>query len=241
MVVEIIASLSDASKKFFFNQVLTDINLNVKSGEILGLIGPIDSGKTTCVRCMIGLEDLTGGKAFVLNEKIPKRKLLDKIGYMGQETALYETLTAYENMVCFGKLKHLKGLELKNEIDKNLKLVELQDAADRTVSKLSKDMKRRLSLAITLLGDPQFIVLDEPTVDIEPKLRLSIWSELRRRAEAGAGVIVTTHVMSEALQCDKVALLVEGKILAEGTPEELMHEFNASSIEEVIINMEAIT
>lgn len=237
-MTEIIASLEAADKKFFFNQVLKNINLNVKSGEILGLIGPSGSGKTTCIRCMMGMEDLTDGEAYVLNEKMPKRKVLDKIGYMGQETALYETLTAYENMVFFGKLKNLKGQELKNEIDKNLKLVELEDAGRKTVSKFSGGMKRRLSLAITLLGSPDFIVLDEPTVGIDPKLRLSVWNQLRELAGCGAGIIVTTHVMSEAEKCDSVALLVEGEIKAAGTPEELMNKFNASSIEEVFINME---
>ena len=240
-MTEIIASLEAADKKFFFNQVLKNINLNVKSGEILGLIGPSGSGKTTCIRCMMGMEDLTDGEAYVLNEKMPKRKVLDKIGYMGQETALYETLTAYENMVFFGKLKNLKGQDLKNEIDKNLKLVELHDTGRKTVSKFSGGMKRRLSLAITLLGSPDFIVLDEPTVGIDPKLRLSLWNQLGTLAGEGAGIIVTTHVMSEAEKCDRVALLVEGEIFAQGTPAELMNEFNASSIEEIFINMEAIT
>lgn len=238
IVAEIIASLHGAGKKFFFNQVLTDISLKVQSGEILGLIGPSGSGKTTCIRCMLGMEDLTEGEARVLNEKMPKRKVLDKIGYMGQETALYETLTAHENMVFFGRLKNLKGEELKKEIDKNLKLVELENTAGKTVSKFSGGMKRRLSLAITLLGSPGFIVLDEPTVGIDPKLRLSVWQQLRELADSGAGIIVTTHVMSEAEKCDRVALLVEGKIFAQGTPKELMTEFKAASIEEVFINME---
>lgn len=240
-MAEIIASLNAADKKFFFKRVLKDINLTVKSGEILGLIGPGDSGKTTCIRCMLGMEDLTGGEAHVLNEKMPKRKVLDKIGYMSQGTALYETLTAYENMLFFGKLKNLKNPELSEEIDKNLKLFGLADTGSKTVSKFSGSMKRRLSLAAALLGDPEFIVLDEPTAAIEPKLRLPVWNHLRTLADTGAGIIVTTRVMSEAEKCDRVALLVEGEILAEGTPAELMNEFKASSIEEVFINMEAVT
>lgn len=237
-MAEIIASLHDADKKFFFDQVLKNINLNVNSGEILGLIGPSGSGKTTCIRCMLGMEELTEGEAYVLNERMPKRKVLDRIGYMGQETALYETLTAYENMVFFGKLKNLKGKELKEEIDKNLKLVELENAGGKVVSKFSGGMQRRLSLAVTLLGAPRFIVLDEPTVGIDPKLRLSVWNQLRTLADDGAGIIVTTHVMSEAEKCDSVALLVEGEIFAQGTPKELMNKFKADSIEEVFINME---
>src|SRR5699024_7034251 len=143
-MTEIIASLREAEKKFFFNQVLTDINLTVNRGEIVGLIGPEESGKTTCLRCLIGMEDLTGGEAHVLNKKRPKRSVLNRIGYMSQETALYETLTAYDNMVFFGKLKNLKGRNLKAEIDKKLRLVELQDAGHKAVTKVANSMKGRL-------------------------------------------------------------------------------------------------
>lgn len=240
-MAEIIASLHDAGKKFFFARVLKDINLEVKKGEILGLIGPSGSGKTTCIRCMLGMEELTEGEAYVLSEKMPKRKVLDRIGYMGQETALYETLTAEENMKFFGKLKNLSGDTLKKAIDKNLKLVDLKSESGKVVSKFSGGMKRRLSLAITLLGEPEFIVLDEPTVGIDPKLRLTVWDQLREIADEGNGLIVTTHVMSEAEKCDRVALLVDGKIFAEGTPKALMAQFNAASIEEVFINMEVET
>lgn len=240
-MAEIIASLHDAGKKFFFHRVLKNINLEVKKGEILGLIGPSGSGKTTCIRCMLGMEDLTEGEAFVLNEQMPKRKVLDRTGYMGQETALYSTLTAYENMVFFGQLKNLSKETLQAEIDKNLKLVDLNEYRNKVVSQFSGGMKRRLSLAITLLGSPEFIVLDEPTVGIDPKLRLSVWNQLSALADEGKGLIVTTHVMSEAEKCDRVALLVDGEILAVGTPEDLMREFKAASIEEVFINMEVET
>lgn len=240
-MAENIASLHGADKKFFFNQVLTDINLTVKTGEIVGLIGPEESGKTTCVRCLIGMEDLTDGKAYVLNEQMPKRKMLSNIGYMGQETALYETLTAHENMVFFGKLKNLKGRELKSEIDKNLKLVELHEAERKTVSKFSGDMKRRLSLAITLLGSPELIVLDEPEAWINPLLRLMVWNQLRTLADEGAGIIVTAQGMSGVEKYDRVVLLNNGRIVAEGPPEALMNEYKAASIEEVFINMEEIT
>lgn len=240
-MAEIIASLHGADKKFFFNQVLTDINLTVKTGEIVGLIGPEESGKTTCVRCLIGMEDLTDGKAYVLNEQMPKRKMLSNIGYMGQETAIYETMTAHENMVFFGKLKNLKGQELKSEIDKKLKLVELHEAERKTVSKFSGDMKRRLSLAITLLGSPELIVLDEPEAWINPLLRLTVWNQLRTLADEGAGIIVTAQGMSGVEKYDRVVLLNHGRIVAEGPPEALMNEYKAASIEEVFINMEAIT
>lgn len=240
-MAEIIASLSEADKKFFFNQVLTDINLTVKSGEILGLIGPEESGKTTCLRCLIGMEDLTAGKAHVLDEQMPKREMLSNIGYMGQEAAIYKTMTAYENMVFFGKLKNLKGEKLKSDIDKNLKLVELHEAKREVVSKFSVDMKRRLSLAIALLGSPKLIVLDEPEAWINRKLQLKVWNHLRTLADEGAGIIVAVQKTGGVEKYDKVALLNNGRIMAEGSPEALMTEYKAASIEEAFINMEAVT
>ena len=240
-MTKIIASLQDADKKFFFNQVLADINLTVKAGEIVGLIGPEESGKTTCIRCLIGMEDLTDGKAHVLDEQMPKRKMLSKIGYMGQEAAIYGTMTAHENMVFFGKLKNLKGQELKSEIDKNLKLVGLHETGSNKVSKFSGDMKRRLSLAIALLGSPKLIVLDEPGAGINPELRLSVWNHLRTLADEGAGIIAAAQWMSGVEQYDRVVLLNKGRIVAAGRPEALMNEYKAASIEEVFINMEAVT
>lgn len=228
-------------KKFFFNQVLTDINLTVKAGEIVGLIGPEESGKTTCIRCLIGMEDLTDGKAYVLEEQMPKREMLSNIGYMGQETAIYDTMTAHENMVFFGKLKNLKGQELKSEIDKNLKMVELHKAEHKRVSKFSGEMKRRLSLAITLLGNPKLIVLDEPEGWINPELRVTIWNQLRRLADAGAGIIVAAQGVSGIESYDRLLLLNRGRIAAEGSAAALMSEYKADSIEKVFINMEAIT
>lgn len=240
-MTEIIASLSEADKKFFFNQVLTDINLDVKSGEILGLIGPSGSGKTTCIRCMLGMEDLTGGEAHVLSEKMPKRKVLDKIGYMGQETGLDKRLNAHENMELFGRLKHLKGEQLKSEIDSRLKITELHYSERAAVSKFSESMKRRLSFAITLLGSPKLIVMDEPLAGADPELKALIWKSLKEHADKGAGIIIATEDMNEAEYCDRLVLLKHGEILAEGTPAELMRLYGKHSIEDVFSYMEAAT
>lgn len=235
---EKVASLIDGDKFFFFKQVLNKINLDIYNGEILGLIGPSGSGKTTCIRCLLGMEELTEGQSYVMNQKMPNRKIMNKIGYMGQDTALYESLTAHENMTFFGKLKKLKGEELTHEIDKNLELVDLSGSRNKVVSQFSGGMKRRLSLAITLIGEPDFIVLDEPTVGIDPKLRLTIWEQLRTLRDAGKALVITTHVMSEAEQCDKIALIVDGHIHDYGTPKELMEKYQATSVEEVFLNLE---
>lgn len=167
--------------------------------------------------------------------------MMNKIGYMGQETALYETLTAHENMSFFGKLKKLKGEVLNHEIDKNLELVDLSSSRNKVVSQFSGGMKRRLSLAISLIGAPDLLVLDEPTVGIDPKLRKTIWEQLRVLRDEGKGIVVTTHVMSEAERCDKVALIVNGEIYAYGTPKELMTQFEVHSIEDVFLKLEVTT
>ena len=240
-MTEKVASLVDADKFFFFKQVLNNINLDIYNGEILGLIGPSGSGKTTYIRCLLGMEELTEGQSYIFEQKMPHRKTMNKIGYMGQETALYESLTAHENMTFFGKLKKLKGEELTHEIDKNLELVDLSGARNKIVSQFSGGMKRRLSLAITLLGQPDIIVLDEPTVGIDPKLRRSIWEQLRNLRDSDKALVITTHVMAEAEQCDKIALLVSGEIHDYGTPKDLMNKYEAASIEEVFLNLEVTT
>ncbi|QQD84761.1 ABC transporter ATP-binding protein [Jeotgalicoccus sp. ATCC 8456] len=240
-MAEKIASLIDGDKFFFFKQVLNNINLDIYDGEILGIIGPSGSGKTTCIRTLLGMEELTKGEAYFMNKKMPNRKMMNKIGYMGQETALYETLTAHENMAFFGKLKKLKGDVLNHEIDKNLELVDLSSSRNKVVSQFSGGMKRRLSLAISLIGAPDLLVLDEPTVGIDPKLRKTIWDQLRVLRDEGKGIVVTTHVMSEAERCDKVALIVNGEIYAYGTPKELMTQFEVNSIEDVFLKLEVTT
>src|SRR5699024_3466411 len=240
-MTEKVASLVDADKFFFFKQVLNNINLDIYSGEILGLIGPSGSGKATCIRCLLGMEGLSEGQSYIFEQKMPHRKTMNKIGYMGQETALYESLTAHENMTFVGKLKKLKREDLTHEIDKNLELIDLSGARNKFVSQYSGGMKRRLSLAITLLGQPDIIVLDEPTVGIDPKLRRSIWEQLRTLRDSEKALVITTHVMAEAEQCDKIALLVNGEIHDYGTPKDLMNKYGVTSIEEVFLNLEVTT
>lgn len=237
-MTQIIASLNDAVKKFDHHKVLNDISLNIEKGKLLGLIGPSGSGKTTTIKCLLGMEKLNSGSTQVFDKQMPNRKILNRIGYMGQTDALYNSLNAKENLEFFGKLAGLKGQALTRRMQEVLKLVDLEDALNKTVNTFSGGMKRRLSLAITLLANPDFIILDEPTVGIDPKLRNQIWGQLKTMTEEGKSVIVTTHVMDEAERCDKVGLIVEGQLFAIGTPQELKKKFNAQSIEDVFIKAE---
>ncbi len=186
----------------------------------------------------MGMESLNEGYAKIFDTDMPNRKLLNDIGYMGQSDALYESLSARENLVFFGNLMGLKGKELKQAIKDNMKLVNLDNELDKTVSNFSGGMKRRLSLAITLLSNPNLIILDEPTVGIDPSLRKEIWKQLRELTSEDKSVIVTTHVMDEAERCDYVGLIVNGKLFTIGTPHELKEKFKVDSIEEVFIKAE---
>lgn len=233
-----IASINHASKSFGQKKVLSDITLNIKQGQIIGLIGPSGSGKTTTIKCLLGMEKLDTGSAAIFGEKMPNRQILEKIGYMGQTDALYETLTALENLTFFGNLMGITGAELTAAINKNISLVNLTDSLHQIVAAFSGGMKRRLSLAIALLANPDLIILDEPTVGIDPSLRLDIWTQLRALATIQKAIIVTTHVMDEAEKCDLVGLIINGKIFALGTPNELKKKFNATSIEEVFLKAE---
>ena len=155
-------------KKVFGKQVvLEDVNLTVKPGEIVGLIGPSGAGKSTVIKTMLGMEKADGGKALVLDTQMPNRKILGNIGYMAQSDALYESLSAKENLVFYGKMKGVDGQQLTSEIDHVAQVVDLTDDLTKRVSNFSGGMKRRLSLAIALLGDPDLLVLDEPTNDLD--------------------------------------------------------------------------
>lgn len=157
---------------------------------------------------------------------------------MGQSDALYNDLTGKENLHFFGQLMGLQKTALEDAITKNVRLVNLESFLDKPVKTYSGGMKRRLSLAITLLCDPDLLILDEPTVGIDPSLRVAIWQQLRTLAQQNKGIIVTTHVMDEAEKCDYVGLIIEGKVFAFGTPQELKQRFDAGSIEEVFLKAE---
>jgi ABC-2 type transport system ATP-binding protein len=173
----------------------------------------------------------------VLNEKMPNIKLLQEIGYMAQSDALYAELTGEENLAFFASLFRLGKAERKERIAYTAGLVNLTEELKKKVSAYSGGMKRRLSLAIALIQNPRILILDEPTVGIDPELRLSIWNELLRlKNEEGKTIIVTTHVMDEAGRCDFLAMVREGRILTRGSPAELMNHYGVGSLEDVFLS-----
>lgn len=226
------------SKSFGEQKVLDKIDFKLESGEIVGLIGPSGSGKSTLIKTMLGMEKADEGEALVLDYKMPKREILSNIGYMAQSDALYEMLTGYENLEFFGKMKGVPSDKLKKEIEYIAEIVDLTNDLKKLVSKYSGGMKRRLSLAIALIGSPELLILDEPTVGIDPSLRKNIWKELFKQRDSGVGILVTTHVMDEAELTDKVGLLLNGNIIAFDTPQQLKVKNNVKTIEEVFLKVE---
>ena len=236
--MERLIKIEKLSKSFGEQKVLDKIDFNLESGEIVGLIGPSGSGKSTLIKTMLGMEKADEGEALVLNYKMPKREILSNIGYMAQSDALYEMLTGYENLDFFGKMKGVPSDKLKKEIEYIAEIVDLTNDLKKLVSKYSGGMKRRLSLAIALIGSPELLILDEPTVGIDPSLRKNIWKELFKQRDNGVGILVTTHVMDEAELTDKVGLLLNGGIIDFDTPQQLKVKNNVNTIEEVFLKVE---
>lgn len=239
-MVDLLIDLKHLQKKFGKETVLKDVTLQVAKGEILGLIGPSGAGKSTVIKTALGMEVADGGQALVLNTKMPNRQLLGRIGYMAQDDALYEALSAEENLRFFGRMKGVDKTQMAEQIAHVAQVVDLTPDLKKTVSGYSGGMKRRLSLAIALLGDPELLILDEPTVGIDPALRRKIWKELHGLRDAGRGVLITTHVMDEAELVDNVALLLGGQVMAYGAPGMLEAQYNVKTIEQVFLKAEGV-
>lgn len=229
--------VKEVTKSFGKKVVLKDINFDIKQGRIYGFIGPSGAGKTTLVKMMVGMDTPDKGSIYLLGEKMPNLEILQQIGYMAQSDALYTALTGKENLMFFASLFKLDKTEKQKRIAYAADLVNLTADLNKRVSAYSGGMKRRLSLAIALIQNPQVLILDEPTVGIDPELRLSIWNELLRlKNEEGKTIIVTTHVMDEAEKCDYIAMVRDGSFIATGTPHQLKERYEVSSLDEVFLN-----
>lgn len=229
-------TVENVNKSFGKKPVLNDVNVTIEKGQLYGLIGPSGAGKTTLVKMIVGMEKADSGTIHVLDVNMPNLAILQEIGYMAQSDALYVELTGEENLKFFASLFKLNKEEQRKRIAYAADLVNLTPDLKKRVSAYSGGMKRRLSLAIALIQDPKLLILDEPTVGIDPELKLSIWNELLRlKNEEGKTIIVTTHVMDEAERCDVVAMVRDGRILTSGTPNELKDFYQVSSLDEVFL------
>lgn len=205
--------ISNVTKRFGKNTVLEDVTLHASAGEILCLLGPSGAGKTTLIRLIIGAINTDVGTITIDGKPMPDMDLIRHIGYMPQNDAVYSDLSGFDNLMFFGSMYGMKAKKVRQRVDEMLDLVDLASDRDKRVMYYSGGMKKRLSLAIALLHDPSVVILDEPTVGIDPVLRKAIWDEFSKLCEAGKTIIISTHVMDEAEKCDKAALLYQGRLL----------------------------
>ena len=219
-------------KRFGPVRAVDGLSLAVRPGEIYGLLGPNGSGKTTLIRLITGLLKPAAGIVTVLGQRMPDKRALAAVGYMTQAGALYEDLTVRENITFFARMC---GGVTRDRVGEMLALVELQDRAGSLVRQLSGGMKQRVSLACALVHRPRLLLLDEPTVGVDPQLRVSFWEYFQRLAGEGAALLVSSHVMDEAARCHRLGLIRQGRLLAEGTPPELLERAGAASLEEAFL------
>lgn len=216
-------------------QVLFGIELDIPNAQILGLLGPSGSGKTTLVKLIAGIDAATQGEVYVQGQRMPDLKVMNSIGYMAQADALYGELTAEENLAFFASMYGMKKPRQRQRIKEVMQVVDLSEHLKKQVKEYSGGMKRRLSLAIALLHEPPVLILDEPTVGIDPVLRKTVWEELYKLRKSGVTIIVTTHVMDEAEKCDRLGMIREGHLIAQGSPDELKKATSSDTIEEAFL------
>jgi len=210
------------SKHYGKLRALNNISLNVPEGTIYGLVGPNGAGKTSLIKALVGALKPSAGniKVLGLDPLRDKWKLRRQIGYMPQSPALYDDLSAKVNIMFFGGAQHVPDLEKKT--DEILNFAELTPRADHLVRTFSGGMKKRVSLCCALIHQPKIVFLDEPTAAIDPHLKLQLWNLFRQLAQTGVTLFISTHLMDEALLCDKVTILSNGEIIAVDAPQKIL-------------------
>jgi ABC-2 type transport system ATP-binding protein len=227
----------DLRKAFGALRAVDGIDVSLAPGRIYGLLGPNGSGKTTLIRLLVGLAVPSGGKARVLGTRMPSRTILARIGYMTQSAGLYPELSVWENLRFFS---NLYGVRERARLLRPLELVDLADRLDTPVLELSGGMRQRLSLACALVHEPPVVFLDEPTVGVDPALRVQFWDHFRALARAGATLLVASHVMDEADRCDELLFIRDGKLLARGTGADLRAQAGTQDLEEAFLRFAGV-
>ncbi|QPK93638.1 ABC transporter ATP-binding protein [Actinomyces sp. zg-332] len=230
-----VLEVKEITKKYGDVPVLENISFDLDSGEIICILGPSGCGKTTLIRSILGMEKPNYGSVKVFSQELNDLNMLSKIGYMAQSSSLYDYLTGRQHLKFFGKFYKISPKVLEERIEYLADLLGLTQHLEKQVLTYSGGMKKRLAFAITLIHDPEIIILDEPTVGIDPVLRKRIWQEIIRLKNEGKSIIVTTHVMDEINACSKLLLLHSGHLVANDSPENLLEKTNTDSIEDMFI------
>lgn len=216
--------IENLTKRYGATLAVDGVSLTAQPGEITGLLGPNGAGKSTTIACLSGLRTPSSGRVRVLGHDVvrDKRLALEQLGIVPQELALYDDLTARENLEYWGAAYGLRGAVLRNRVGDVLEQVGLADRADERVSRFSGGMQRRLNFGCALVHTPRVLLLDEPTVGVDPQSRVKLLELVRQQARAGATVLYTTHHMQEAEElCDSLAIVDHGKVIASGSLREL--------------------
>ncbi|MGB9809634.1 MAG: ABC transporter ATP-binding protein [Caldanaerobacter sp.] len=235
--MEYAIDLKNLTKRFDKIVAVDNLTLKVPANKIFGLLGPNGSGKSTTIRMICGILKPTEGKGFVLGYDIEKEteKIKRSIGYMSQRFSLYEDLTVAENLIFYGSVYGLSKKDIKKRMEELLSMLGLEGREKQIVGTLSGGLKQKLALASAILHGPKLLILDEPTSGVDPLSRKIFWDMIKGLSDQGMSVLVTTHYMEEAENCDLTAFMLNGKLMAFGSPKEIKEQHGLSSLEEVFI------
>jgi ABC-2 type transport system ATP-binding protein len=213
--------------------VLPDLSCTIQAGQVTGLLGPSGGGKSTLIRAIVGVQKVQGGRLDVLGRPAGSATLRRTVGYVTQAPSVYSDLTVTENLRFFARVLGASPDSITEAVER----VDLADHAGSLVGRLSGGQRSRASLAVALLGEPELLVLDEPTVGLDPVLRRDLWALFHRLADAGTTLLVSSHVMDEADRCDRLLLLRDGRLLADDTPQGLRAATGAHDIEGAFLSL----
>jgi ABC-2 type transport system ATP-binding protein len=236
---EKIIQVENLTKEFGYFTAVDSISFDVYKGEIFGFLGANGAGKTTAMKMLIGISNPTSGKAIVAGYDVFSQAEMVKksIGYMSQKFSLYDDLTIKENITFFGGIYGLSRKRIKEKITELAQELQLQEVANHLVGSLPLGWKQKLSFSVALLHEPKIVFLDEPTGGVDPITRRQFWEMIYTQANKGTTIFVTTHYMDEAEYCDRVSIMVEGKIEALDSPKKLKEQFKVDSMNEVFLKL----
>ncbi len=234
-----VIEVKNLTKKFGDFTAVNNITFEVEKGEIFGFLGANGAGKTTAMKMLIGISSPTSGNAKVAGFDVYKNaeNIKKNIGYMSQKFALYDDLTVKENITFYGGIYDLSRKRIKEKRNQLINELGLQEVTNELVSSLPLGWKQKLAFSVALLHDPKIIFLDEPTGGVDPITRRQFWEMIYKTANKGTTVFVTTHYMDEAEYCDRVSIMVDGKIEALNTPKKLKKQFDVDSMNDVFLKL----
>lgn len=216
---------------------LDDVSVNIPRGKITGLIGPSGAGKTTLMRCIVGRQRVKNGTITIGEKPAGSAALRSLLSYKTQEASAYGDLTVWQNLKYFATMMNVPKKSLEQEVSEVIKTIDLKAQTRQLVGNMSGGQKQRVSLAIALIGKPKIMILDEPTVGLDPVLRDSLWNMFRALAKKGTTLLVSSHVMDEAERCDDLILIRQGKIIAHDSPEAMRQKTHSNTVEESFLKL----